>query len=104
LIVSNPPYVSSGSIAALAPEVRDFEPRLALDGGSDGLAAYRVIAATAPELLAPNGLLVVELGIGQATSVAGLFAAAGLAPAPPRPDLNGVPRALVAGTQHLPAP
>jgi release factor glutamine methyltransferase len=100
LIVSNPPYVETSSIAALAPEVRDFEPRLALDGGPDGLACYRAIAAAAPALLAPDGVLVVELGIGQAEPVAALFAAAGLAPALPRPDLNGVPRALVAGKQH----
>jgi release factor glutamine methyltransferase len=104
LIVSNPPYIESGSIGALAPEVRDFEPRLALDGGADGLAAYRVIAATAPSLLAPEGVLVVELGIGQAAPVAALFAAAGLAPAPPRPDLNGVARALVARKQRIPGP
>ncbi|HEX3860807.1 MAG TPA: hypothetical protein VHY35_03875, partial [Stellaceae bacterium] len=81
-------------------EVRDFEPRLALDGGPDGLACYRAIAAAASALLAPDGVLVVELGIGQAEPVAALFAAAGLAPALPRPDLSGVPRALVAGKQH----
>ena len=95
-IVSNPPYIASGDIAALAPEVRDFDPRLALDGGPDGLDFYRAIAAAAPALLAPDGVLVVELGIGQAEPVAALFAAAGLAPSPPQPDLNGMPRALVA--------
>jgi release factor glutamine methyltransferase len=96
VIVSNPPYIASGDIATLAAEVRDFDPRLALDGGRDGLDLYRAIAAAAPALLAPGGALVVELGIGQMEPVAALFAAAGLAPAPPRPDLNGVPRALVA--------
>jgi release factor glutamine methyltransferase len=96
LIVANPPYVASGDIAALAPEVRDFDPRVALDGGPDGLNCYRAIAAAVPALLAPGGTLVVELGNGQARSVAALLAAAGLAPAPPRPDLGGVPRALVA--------
>ena len=95
-IVSNPPYVATGDIATLAPDVRDFDPHLALDGGIDGLDFYRAIAAAAPTLLAPSGTLVVELGIGQAEPVAGLFAAAGLAPSPPHPDLNGVPRALVA--------
>jgi release factor glutamine methyltransferase len=95
-IVSNPPYIASGDIAALAPDVRDFDPHLALDGGTDGLDFYRAIAATAPALLAPGGVLVVELGGGQAEPVAHLFAAAGLAPSPPRPDLNGTPRALVA--------
>jgi release factor glutamine methyltransferase len=94
-IVSNPPYVASGDIAALAPDVRDFDPHFALDGGIDGLDFYRAIAAAAPTLLAPGGILVVELGIRQAEPVAHLFAAAGLAPSPPRPDLNGTPRALV---------
>jgi release factor glutamine methyltransferase len=96
VIVSNPPYVASGDIAKLAPEVRLFDPRLALDGGADGLDCYRAIAAATPPLLAPDGVLVVELGAGQAEAVAALFAAAGLAPSPPQPDLNGVPRALVA--------
>jgi release factor glutamine methyltransferase len=95
-IVSNPPYIASGDIASLAPDVRDFDPHLALDGGTDGLHFYRAIAAAAPTLLAPGGVLVVELGIGQAEPVAQLFAAAGLAPLPPHPDLSGTPRALVA--------
>jgi release factor glutamine methyltransferase len=96
VIVSNPPYIASGDIATLAPDVRDFDPHLALDGGADGLDFYRAIAAAAPALLAPAGVLVVELGIGQAEPVAHLFAAVGLAPSPPRPDLNGALRALVA--------
>jgi release factor glutamine methyltransferase len=95
-IVSNPPYIASGDIAALVPDVRDFDPHLALDGGTDGLDFYRAIAAAAPTLLTPGGALVVELGIGQAEPVARLFAAVGLAPSPPHPDLNGRPRALVA--------
>jgi release factor glutamine methyltransferase len=95
-IVSNPPYIPSGDIATLAPDVRDFDPHLALDGGTDGLDFYRAIAAAAPTLLAPRGVLVVELGIGQVEPVAHLFAAAGLAPSPARPDLSGTPRALVA--------
>jgi release factor glutamine methyltransferase len=96
LIVSNPPYISSDDIAGLPPEVRLFDPRLALDGGTDGLDSYRAIAASAPALLAPNGVIVVELGAGQAEAVAGLLEAAGLAPSPPQPDLSGVLRALVA--------
>lgn len=96
LIVSNPPYIASADIAGLAPEVRDFDPRTALDGGTDGLAFFRLIAAAAPPLLAPGGALIVEIGAGQAQPVAALFAAAGLAPAPPRHDLSGVPRALCA--------
>jgi release factor glutamine methyltransferase len=96
VIVSNPPYVASSDIAALAPEVRDFDPRSALDGGRDGLNFYRAIAAAAPGLLAPGGAVIVELGIGQLEPATALMAAAGLAPAPPRPDLSGVPRALTA--------
>jgi release factor glutamine methyltransferase len=96
VIVSNPPYIASADICGLAPEVRDFDPCAALDGGPDGLSFYRTIAAAAPTLLAPDGALVVELGAGQADAVAALFATAGLAPARPRADLNGVPRALCA--------
>jgi release factor glutamine methyltransferase len=96
VIVSNPPYIASDDIAGLDPEVRTYDPRLALDGGLDGLDAYRAIAATVPAVLAPDGVLVVELGIGQMEPVTALFAAAGLAPLPPRSDLSGVPRALVA--------
>ena len=96
LIVANPPYIASSDIATLAPEVRLFDPRLALDGGADGLNFYRAIAAAAPELLAPDGTMVVEIGAAQAEPVATIFAAAGLVPSPPRPDLHGVPRALIA--------
>jgi release factor glutamine methyltransferase len=96
VIVSNPPYVASAEIDRLAPEVRLFEPRLALDGGVDGLHCYRALAAAAAPLLAGNGVLAVELGSEQGEQVAALFAAAGLAPAAPQPDLNRVPRALIA--------
>ena len=100
LIVSNPPYIASDGIVSLPAEVRLFDPRLALDGGRDGLDCYRAIAAAAPALLAPDGAVVVELGVGQAEAVAGLFAEAGLAPGPARPDLSGVPRALAAWKAH----
>jgi release factor glutamine methyltransferase len=96
LIVSNPPYIASGDIAELAPEVRDFDPQAALDGGPDGLDCYRSIATTLPALLKPGGALAVELGAGQAQAVAALLSAAGLAPLPPRSDLAGVSRALLA--------
>lgn len=95
LIVSNPPYVASADIATLAPEVQ-YDPRAALDGGADGLAAYRSIAADAARLLTPGGHLVVELGLGQERPVAMLLQAAGLAPSPARHDLAGIPRALAA--------
>jgi release factor glutamine methyltransferase len=96
LIVANPPYIASGEIATLAPDVRDYDPRTALDGGRDGLDYYRAIAATVPPLLGPSGALVVELGAGQAAAVTALFSQAGLAPSLPRADLYGTPRALVA--------
>jgi release factor glutamine methyltransferase len=95
LLVANPPYVTRGDIAALPAEVRDFDPRRALDGGPDGLDGYRAIAADAQRLLAPRGTLVLELGQGQHDAVAALFAAVGLAPGAPRPDLAGIRRALV---------
>ncbi len=96
LIVSNPPYVARGDIASLAPEVRDYDPALALDGGADGLDAYRAIAAQAHRLLAPGGRLIVELGAGQEAAVRALFTKAGLAVAAARDDLAGIPRALSA--------
>ena len=96
LIVSNPPYIPRREIATLAPEVSAFDPRLALDGGQDGLDGYRAIARDARRLLAPDGILAVELGCGQAAAVIALFTAAGLAPSAPQHDLSGIPRALVA--------
>jgi release factor glutamine methyltransferase len=96
LIVSNPPYIASANIAALPPEVRVYDPHAALDGGADGLDYYRAIAAAVPAMLKPAGSLVVELGEGQAPAVAALFAAGGLKSSPPRADLGGVPRALLA--------
>ncbi|HWH78059.1 MAG TPA: peptide chain release factor N(5)-glutamine methyltransferase [Candidatus Binatus sp.] len=74
LIVGNPPYVESEVIATLAPEIRDWEPRGALDGGADGLDFYRRIAAEAYQLLAPNGLIVLEIGAGMGHQVSSLFA------------------------------
>jgi release factor glutamine methyltransferase len=95
LVVANPPYIPSDDIAALSPEVRDYDPGLALDGGRDGLSAYRAIAADAERVLAPGGWLVVEVGIGQAETVAALLAQGGLAvPHEPRRDLAGRPRAV----------
>lgn len=96
LIVSNPPYVARGDIASLAPEVRDYDPALALDGGADGLDGYRAIAADARRLLAPGGRLIVELGAGQEAAVRELFTKAGLTVAAARDDLAGIPRALSA--------
>jgi release factor glutamine methyltransferase len=95
LIVSNPPYIRSAEIADLATEVRDHDPRAALDGGIDGLDAYRALIPQAVRLLAHHGALVVEMGHGQSGEVRGLMAAAGLTlEGPPKADLAGVPRAV----------
>jgi release factor glutamine methyltransferase len=97
LVVSNPPYVARGDIASLAPEVRDYDPMMALDGGDDGLAAYRSISADAKRLLAQGGRLFVELGAGQEPNVREIFTNAGLAVGVARNDLTGTPRVLGAG-------
>ncbi|MCA0245739.1 MAG: peptide chain release factor N(5)-glutamine methyltransferase [Proteobacteria bacterium] len=98
LLVSNPPYIESSTIMALMPEVANHEPRLALDGGPDGLEAYRIIAAAAPGLIVPGGWALVEGGEGQAVDISRIFSAAGMSPQPPRKDLAGVER--VVASQH----
>ena len=95
VIVANPPYIATPDIGTLPPEVRDFDPRLALDGGHDGSDSYRAVAAAAPALLSRDGFLVVELDGGPSERTASLFFTAGLVPQPPRHDVNGAPRALV---------
>ncbi len=97
LVVSNPPYIPSADIAALMPEVRDHDPRLALDGGADGLGAYRAILADLPRLLPPAGVAVLELGFGQAGAVSELAGAQGFRVQDIRADLGGIPRAMVLG-------
>ena len=97
LVVSNPPYVESSGIAALPPEVRLHDPHAALDGGADGLDAYRTIAARADALLSARGMLALEVGHGQAASVAGLCRDAGLEVHRIAPDLAGIQRVVVAG-------
>lgn len=95
LIVSNPPYIPSADIEGLAPEVRDFDPRLALDGGADGLDAYRAILPPSVGLLAPGGRLIVEVGAGQGGDVLGLAARLGFVHAETRRDLAGVERVVI---------
>jgi release factor glutamine methyltransferase len=77
LIVSNPPYIPSRDIDGLEPEVRDFDPRSALDGGVDGLDLYRILIPSALACLNPGGWLLVEIGAGQAHDVTQLFRMAG---------------------------
>lgn len=96
LIVSNPPYIPHGEIATLPPEVREYDPAIALDGGSDGLDVYRAIAADARRLLASDGRLIVELGAGQEGVVRALFTNAGLNVGAASNDLGGIARALEA--------
>jgi release factor glutamine methyltransferase len=73
LIVSNPPYIPSAEVETLQPEVRDFDPRGALDGGTDGLAFYRLIAKGAAVFLKPDGKLMLEFGDGQADAIKNIF-------------------------------
>ncbi|TGE01729.1 peptide chain release factor N(5)-glutamine methyltransferase [Methylobacterium nonmethylotrophicum] len=93
VVVANPPYIASGVIAGLSGEVRDHDPRLALDGGPDGLDAYRAILAQVPPLLAPGGHLLVEIGYDQERALLRLAAAHGLS-ARVRRDLSGHPRVV----------
>jgi release factor glutamine methyltransferase len=93
LVASNPPYIPAADIAGLEPEVRLHEPRAALDGGPDGLGAYRDLAGLLPRLLTPGGIALLELGEGQANAVKSLFP--GLQNLEIVPDLAGIPRVLV---------
>jgi release factor glutamine methyltransferase len=97
LIVSNPPYIPSGDIAGLTIEVRAHDPSRALDGGHDGLNAYRALIPQAAALLRPGGALVVEIGQGQSADVEGLMTKAGLSAdfSSIRADLAGIPRAVM---------
>jgi release factor glutamine methyltransferase len=95
LIVSNPPYIRSADIAGLAAEVSKHDPLTALDGGPDGLDAYRALIPQAACLLAPGAALVVEAGLGQSGDIEALMKAAGLiCRRPPKADLAGIRRAV----------
>jgi len=96
LIVSNPPYIAARDMAGLDPEVRDFEPAMALTDGGDGLASFRAIAAGACSHLTPGGRLLVEIGPSQAGDVHGIFAAAGLEDIATYPDMDGRDRVVSA--------
>ena len=96
VIVSNPPYITKAEFTALPPEVARYDPHLALDGGADGLEAYRALAPDAAGLLAPGGLLALEVGIGQAGAVETVLEAAGLTALGRVRDLAGIERCVLA--------
>lgn len=95
LIVSNPPYIASGQIADLSPDVRDWDPHLALDGGVDGLDAYRVLAPILMGRLATTGLALLEIAFDQELTATAILHASGLQIIETRHDLSGRPRVLV---------
>jgi release factor glutamine methyltransferase len=96
LVAANPPYIRSPELATLMPEVQ-WEPRLALDGGADGLRVLRQIVASSPDRIRPGGFLLLEVGTDQAEAVGALLAASGrFEPARLRLDLAGRPRVVVA--------
>ncbi len=97
LIVSNPPYIAEAELAALAPEVRDFEPRIALEGGPDGMEFYRKIADGLMRWLVPGGEVILEVGAEQAEAVEAMMRAAGCAVSVRVRDLAGVERVVRAG-------
>ena len=96
LVVSNPPYVSPEEWAELEPEVRDYDPRDALVAGADGLAAYEILMPVSAALLCDGGVLVLELGHGQADAVTRMARAAGFVQIDILPDLAGIPRVFSA--------
>jgi len=95
IIISNPPYIATGAIAGLAPEVAQYEPKGALDGGPDGLDCYRAIMAEIPKLLAENGLAVFEIGMGQERDLEELALANALRVTGHRQDLSGITRCVL---------
>jgi len=93
LIFCNPPYIPSAEIESLDPDVSQFEPREALDGGPDGLVAYRALAGLVPRLLGPGGHALLEIGLGQAQAMGTLFQALEIVRL--APDLSGIPRCII---------
>lgn len=99
LILANPPYIEQQEIPALMPEVRDYDPLAALDGGIDGLVPYRLLIPQLPKLMSKGGLAVFEVGYNQAASVSALFHANGFAQIEQHKDLGGIERCI---TAHIP--
>ena len=96
IVISNPPYIPTAEIAALARDVKEYDPGAALDGGADGLEAYRVLIADAPRLLRPNGVVGFEVGQGQAQAVTALLQEKGFGDVACFKDLAGIERVLLA--------
>ena len=95
LVISNPPYIATGDIAALSPAVRDFDPIDALDGGKDGLQAYREIAKRLDSIVMPGGIIALEIGAGQQDAVISIFSHASCRLISQHRDLSGHVRALL---------
>jgi release factor glutamine methyltransferase len=94
LLVSNPPYIRTGEIGGLMPEVRDHDPKAALDGGIDGLNAHRAVAFTARNFIRPGGLIALECGVGQGEAVATILKTGGFADIVIKKDLAGLDRVV----------
>ena len=95
VVLSNPPYIPTAEIEGLAPEIARYEPRCAIDGGADGLVAYRRIADALPQLLEPNGLVALEIGQGQDSSVPKILRDSGIQIVSLEKDLAGIPRCVL---------
>jgi release factor glutamine methyltransferase len=101
LVLSNPPYITTAEIAGLAPEVAMYDPPSALDGGADGLDAYRALACRVGSVLSPSSVVVLEIGAGQEEDVTAIFEAGGFRLVGTRADLGGHTRALSFGIEPL---
>jgi release factor glutamine methyltransferase len=95
IVVANPPYIASNEVSALMPEVARFEPHLALDGGADGLSAYRKLAGQLPPHLADNALIAVESGLGQHEAIIAIFGENGFRMEAVACDLAGIARCVI---------
>ena len=102
MVLSNPPYITTDEIAGLAPEVAAYDPSAALDGGTDGLGAYRALAPRVVPMLSPSGVVVLEIGAGQQDDVTSIFKMSGFRPVDTRNDLGGHVRALSVAMEPIP--
>jgi release factor glutamine methyltransferase len=100
VIVANPPYIARGDLALLPREVACYDPPRALDGGADGLDAYRAISADLARLMARGGIFATEIGLDQADAVAAVLKASGLAIEGIEKDIAGIPRCVIASQER----